>query len=225
MFHDLTPILVDPMLLAETIVPSIYQAAGLERGELKVTYDATLQSKPLRIQASEDAIYEKGAGKRRIEDVFQLLDDTLSPFKVAFMKADVRQPALQPWPIDLVSAVAGMQMFYLRAQSCSDLLGETLDVVVSISLPMDGVAKVRAQVDVYLRGEGKAAPEQTAALQEYTAAVQVFWNRLASTVFGHWARDNGVSELRLAAEILVDPRQAKAAVGRLIEDIDGSTVH
>lgn len=225
MFHHLTPDLPDPLLLAEATVPSIYEAAGLERGEIKITYDASLLRKPLRIKASEYAVYNTQDCKRRVGELIEQLDDAMPPFRVAFLKADVRRPTTQPWPLDLMTAVAGLQLFYLRAQSFNELIGQNLQVVASISLPKVSGGKVRAQVDVYLPGEGKAPPEQTAAIQEYCAAVQVFWNRLATTVIGHWAMDNGVTELRLIADIRVDPRQAMAAIGQPLGDTNGSTVH
>src|SRR3546814_609563 len=43
---------------------------------------------------------------------------------------------------------------------------------------------------------------------------QAFCNRLATTVIGQWPSDNGIAELRLKADILVDPRQALAAIGQ-----------
>jgi|GEM_PF-3191004 len=225
MFHDLTPDLCDPLLLAETTIPSLYEAAGLQRGELKVTYDETLPQKPLRIKPGYGAVYDTDTAKRRLGDLIEQLNDALPPFRVAFLKADVQRPKVQPWPLDLMTAVAGLQLFYLRAQSCNELIGQNLQVVASISLPKVSGGKVRAQVDVYLPGEGKAPREQTAAIQEYCAAVQVFWNRLATTVIGHWAMDNGVTELRLVADIRIDPREAMAAIGQPLGDTNGSTVH
>lgn len=225
MFHDLTPDLTDPMLLAETTVPSIYEAAGLKRGELKVTYDVTLPQKQLRIKASDGAVYDTATAKRRIAELIETLDDALPPFRVAFLKSHVRRPSVQPWPMDLMTTVAGLQLFYLRAQACNALFGQTIQVSVSISMPKYSGDKISAEVHCHLPGEGQAAPEETAALQEYAAAVQVFWNRLATTVVGHWAMDNGVSEFRLVADILVDPRQAMVAIGQPVDESAGSTIH
>lgn len=213
------------MLLAETTLPSLYEAASIERGEIKITYDMTLPNKPLRIKPGQGAVYDADTAKRRLGDLIEQLDDALPPFRLAFLRADVRRPTVQPWPLDLMTAVSGLQLFYLRAQACNELLGETIQVVASISLPKVSGGKVRAQVDVYLPGEGKAPPEKTAALQEYCAAVQAFWNRLATTVIGHWCLDNGISELRLMADIRVDPREALAAIGKPLEEVAEGTVH
>jgi hypothetical protein len=41
---------------------------------------------------------------------------------------------------------------------------------------------------------------------------------------GHWVRDNGVREFRLAGEVLVDPRQAMAAIGQPIPEPSAATL-
>lgn len=225
MFHHLTPDLCDPMLLADVTVPALYKAAGLQRGELRITYDPTLHEGSLRIKAGEGAIYDTDGAKGRVTDLVEQINDALPPFRVAFLRADVRRPEIEPWPLDLMTTVAGLQLFYLRAQACNELFGEVLHVVVSLTMPKTSGGKVRAQVDCCLPGDGDATAVHTAALQEYCAAVQAFWNRLATTVIGHWSLDNGISELRLTAAILVDPRQAMAAIGQPIEEAVEGTVH
>jgi hypothetical protein len=213
------------MLLADVTVPSLYKAAGLERGELRITYDPTLLQGALRIKAGQGAVYDADGAKGRVSDLIEQINDALPPFRVSFLKADVRRPEIEPWPLDLMTAVSGLQLFYLRAQACNELFREVLHVVVSLTMPKISGGKVRAQVDCYLPGDGDATAVQTAALQEYCAAVQAFWNRLAATVIGHWSLDNGISELRLTADILVDPRQAMAAIGQPLEEAAEGTVH
>jgi len=213
------------MLLADVTVPALYKAAGLKRGELRITYDPTLHHGSLRIKAGEGAVYDTDGAKQRVTDLVEQINDALPPFRASFLKADVRRPKVEPWPLDLMTAVSGLQLFYLRAQACIDLIGETLEVVVSLSVPKNSGAELRAQVDCYLLGTGNATPAQLAALQEYGAAVRAFWNRLAQTVIGIWCLDNGITELRLMADIMVDPRQAMAAIGQPLEEAVEDTVH
>ena len=225
MFHPSTPDLCDPLLLSEVTVPALYEAAGLEKGELKITYDPTLIQRPLRIRPSDGAVFDKDSANRRVSELIEMIDDVSPPFQVSFLKAAVRRPDVQPWPLDAMTTASALQLFFLRAQACQALIGETLQVVASLSFPKDNGGKVRAVVDVYLPGEGRAPSAQTAEIHEYCGAVQAFWNRLASTVLGHWCRDNGVSELRLTAEILVDPKEAMAAIGKPVVDADEGFIH
>lgn len=223
MIHPLTPDLCDPFSLAEVTVPALYKAAGLEKGELTISYDPTLNKRPLRLKPSNDAVFDKDSATRRVGELIEMIDDAAPPFRVGFLKAHVRRPTAEPWPLDLVNTVTALQLFFLSAQSCRELIGETLQVVASLSIPKGSVGKVCAVVDVYLPGEGKAPPQQTVAIHEYCAAIQTFWNRLASGIVGHWCKDNGISELRLNADILVDPKQAKIAVGGLVDSAGEET--
>jgi hypothetical protein len=222
MYNVLTPDLCDPLLLAESTVPPIHEVVGLQEGEIKVTYDPTLK-RPVRIKPSDDAVFNAEDARRRVAEMVETLNDAGPPFSVSFMKAKVRRPSSQPYPLDLMMTVAGLQLFYLRAQSCIDLVGETIQVLVSLSMPSDGRGPVRAEVNCYLAGDLPGAKEQ--ALQEYHAAVQPFWARLAKTVLGYWALDNGVTEFRLTANILVDPREAMSAIGQPVEEPAEVSVH
>jgi len=225
MLDELTPDLYDPLLLADVVLPSFSEAAGLEKGALKITYDPTLKKRQLRIKATEGAAYDNENAQEQIADMIENIDHAMAPFHVAFLKADVRRPAMRPWPLDLMMTVTNLQLCYLHAQTCRSLIGETLEVVLSVTLPKGGGTPLRAQIDCYLPGEGKAEPAQTAALRGYCAVAKGFWDRLAATAIGHWCRDNGISELRLAGRIRVNPRQAAFALSQSVEDPTPETMH
>lgn len=216
MYNVLTPDLSDPFILADTTLPALHEAVGLQRGELKVTYDPTLKN-AVRIKSSDGAIFDAEHAKRRIADFIEVVDDAAVPFSVSFLKARVHRPGEQPYPFDLMLFVASLQLFYLKAQAFTELFGETLQVVVSLTMPSGSEQELRAGVDCCLASGASADPEKDLAVKEYYAAVQPLWSRLARTVIGCWARDAGVTEFRLSAQILIDPREAMSAIGQPVE--------
>lgn len=216
MYNDLTPDLADPFILADSTLPTLYEAAGLQRGELRVTYDPTLMN-PIRIKPSDDAIFDGEHAKRRIADLVDTIEHAAAPFSLSFLKAQVRVPSKQPCVFDLMTFVAGLQLFYLKIQAYTELFGEILQVAVSITMPGGSEQEPRATVDCCLTSGTLAGREKERAVKEYHAAVQPLWSRLARTVIKDWARDAGVTELRLSAELLVDPREAMSAIGQPVD--------
>lgn len=224
MYNALTPDLSDPFILADTTLPALHEAVGLKRGELKVTYDPTLKN-AIRIKPSEGAVFDIEHAKRRVADLIEIVDDAATPFTVSFLKARVHLPGEQPYPFDLMLFVASLQLFYLKAQAFTELFEETLQVVVSLTMPSVGEQELRADVDCCLANGASVDPEKDLAVKEYYAAVQPLWSRLARTVIGCWARDAGVTEFRLSAQILVDSREAMSAIGQPVEEPEQVSLH
>lgn len=113
-----------------------------------------------------------------------------------------------------MTTVSTLQLMYLRAQNCIDLTGHVVMLELSVSLSADSNGKLRPSVICGLQGFDGRDREKLGALNEYQAAVQALWSRLVQNSLGHWLRDNGVREFRLAGEVLVDPREAMAAIGQ-----------
>src|SRR3546814_21172038 len=98
MFHDLTPDLVDPMLLAETSPPSLYQAIGLKKGDVTLTVDPSL-GKAIRIRSDGFAAYSHPP-QRNVEDLVRTLTACFAPFSVEFPKSNDRADASnRPWEL------------------------------------------------------------------------------------------------------------------------------
>src|SRR3546814_895656 len=108
---------------------------------------------------------------------------------------------------------ASLQLFFLRAQHHNELIGDTLEVDVSLSMPKGDAKDILANVDCRLAGDKSADQGKQRALEEYYAAVQAYWSRLCRTDLGCWALDSGISEFRMTARMLVDPREALSAIG------------
>ncbi len=215
MIHDHTPDLIDPMLLAEATVPSLHDVIGLEHGKVALMYDPTIR-KPVRIKPVGVAAYDENA-KRKFEDFVDTLDGVLRPFRLSFLKAQVRVDE-SIWPLDVMTPMSTLQLFYLRAQTCTDLIGETLRVDLSISRPAGTGQKVHATASCSVSEEAADDSAKAGALLEYQASVLALWSRMAKGVLGNWVADNGVAELRFSGEILVNPRQAMAAIGQLLPE-------
>jgi hypothetical protein len=141
MFHPLIPDLVDPMLLAEANLPSLHQAVGLKSGSVTLTVDPTIR-KPIRIKPDSFAAYNE-TGQRDVEDLILTLNACFAPFSIAFMKANIR-PDESIWPIDLMTCTSSLQLMYLRAQHCNELIGHVVMLELSASLSPDG--KIRPSV-------------------------------------------------------------------------------
>src|SRR3546814_6615991 len=107
MLQYLTPDLVDPMLLAETSPPSLYQAIGLKKGDVTLTVDPSLR-KAIRIRSDGFAAYSHTA-QRNVEDLVRTLNACFAPFSVEFLKANVRADA-SIWPLDLMNNVLTPQL-------------------------------------------------------------------------------------------------------------------
>lgn len=211
MFNVLAPDLVDPMLLAETNLPSLHEAIGLKGGEITLTVDPTLR-KAIRIKSEGFAAYGHTA-KQDVEDLVLTFNACFAPFSVAFLKAHVRADG-SIWPIDLMTTASTLQLMYLRAQNCIDLVGHTVMLELSVSRSSDAGGKLLPSVICALPGSDGRDRKKSGALAEYRAAVSPLWSRLAQNSLGHWVRENGVTEFRLAGEFPIDPRQAMAAIGQ-----------
>lgn len=218
MIHDLTPDLIDPMLLAEASVPSLHDVIGLEHGKVALMYDPTIR-KPVRIKPDGIAAYDENA-KRKFEDFVELLDGVFRPFRLSFLKAQVRVDD-SIWPLDVMTPMSALQLFYLRAQTCADLTGEIVRVDLSLSRRAGAGRKVHASACCLVDEEAADDPAKAGALLEYQASVQALWSRLAKGVLGNWAADNGVTELRFSGEVLVDSRQAMVAIGQALPEMAG----
>ncbi|MEO3429605.1 hypothetical protein AAFN88_12140 [Pelagibius sp. CAU 1746] len=212
MFHALTPNLGDPLLLAEASLPALQEVLGIHRGEAKVTYDPTLKN-PVRIRPAPGTILDAEEARNRLSEMIGTLSTAAAPFEVSFLKARVRQANREPYPLDLMRVAAGLQLFFLRAQHHNELIGDTLEVDVSLSMPKGDAKDVRAYVDCRLAGDKSADREKQQALEEYYAAVQAYWSRLCRTDLGCWALESGIGEFRMTARVLVDPREALSAIG------------
>lgn len=208
MFHDLTPDLVDPMLLAETNLPSLHEVIGLKKGDVTLTVDPTIR-KPIRIRSDGFSAYGHTA-QRDVEDMVLTLNACFAPFSVGFLKANVRADH-SIWPLDLMTSVSTLQLMYLRAQNCIELTGHVVMLDLSVT---DADGKLRPSVICAVQGFDGEDRVKLGAMAEYQAAVQALWSRLVQNSLGHWLRDNGVREFRLAGEFLIDPRQAMAAIGQ-----------
>src|SRR3546814_1427035 len=117
------------------------------------------------------------------------------------------------YPLDLMRTAAGLQLFFLRAQHHNALIGDTIEVDVSLSMPTGEAREARAYVDCRLAGDKSADCGKQQALEEYYAAVQAYWSRLCRADLGCWALESGISEFRMSARVLVDPRKALSAIG------------
>src|SRR3546814_9349105 len=95
---------------------------------------------------------------------------------------------------------ASLQLFFLRAQHHNELIGDTLEVDVSLSMPKGDAKDILANVDCRLAGDKSADQGKQRALEEYYAAVQAYWSRLCRTDLGCWALDSGISEFRRSEE-------------------------
>jgi len=211
MFCDLIPDLLDPMLLAEATVPPLHQAIGLEQGTATLMYDPTIQ-RPIRIKPDGAAKCDEKR-KQKFEDLVDTLDGVLTPFRLAFLRARVRADE-SIWPLEVMTTMSTMQLVYLRAQTCIDLVGEVIRVDLSISRPAGTGQKVHTSASCSVSEEAGDDCAKAGVFLEYQAAVQALWSRQAKGGLGHWCAENGVSELRFTGEILVDPRQAMTAIGQ-----------
>jgi hypothetical protein len=210
MFFDFALDLVKPETLAETHLPSLHQAVGLKNGEVTLTVDPTIR-KPIRIKSDGSAVYSPTA-LRDVEDLMLTLNEAFAPFSVEFLKAKVRMDD-SVWPIDLVRCVSTLQMMYLRAQQCTDLLGQSILIELSVSHPAGSGKQPEPSVIFGLMGAAAQEPMNRSSCEEYCRAVRSLWSMLVRTCLNQWIRENGVSEFRLAGEILVDPAVAMAAIG------------
>jgi hypothetical protein len=211
MIHDLTPDLIDPMLLAEATVPPLHEVIGLRHGEVTLTYDPTIH-KPVRIKPDGVSAYDEAA-TRRVEDFVDTLGGVFTPFHVSFLKAHVRINE-SAWPLNVMTPMSTLQLFYLRAQTCIGLVGEVLRVDLSISRPPGVGGNMHATVNCSLNGEAVGDSVKEGALLEYRASVEALWSRMSKGTLGYWMADNGVTELRFSGAVLVNPRQAMAAIGQ-----------
>src|SRR3546814_17166902 len=80
-------------------------------------------------------------------------------------------------------------------------------------MPKGDAKDILANVDCRLAGDKSADQGKQRALEEYYAAVQAYWSRLCRTDLGCWALDSGISEFRMTARMLDDPREALSAIG------------
>ena len=212
MIHTLTPDLGDPLLLAEATLPALQDVIKLHGGEAKLTYDPTLK-KPVRIRPAPGTTLDAEEARNRLSDMIETLSTAAAPFRVSFLKARVRHASHEAYPLDLMRTAAGLQLFFLRAQHHNALIGDTIEVDVSLSVPQGDARDSRANVDCRLAGDKSADREKQQALEEYYAAVQAYWSRLCRTDLGCWALESGISEFRMTARVLIDPREALSAVG------------
>src|SRR5690606_2518819 len=97
MFNDLTPDLIDPLLLAQASVPPLHTVIGLRKGEVTLTVDPSIR-KPVRIKSEGFVAYEHTA-QRKVEDLVDTLNRVFAPFEISFLKADVRVDD-SIWPLD-----------------------------------------------------------------------------------------------------------------------------
>lgn len=209
MFFDFALDLVKPEALAETHLPSLHQAVGLKNGEVTLTVDPTIR-KPIRIKSDGSAVYSPTA-LRDVEDLMLTLNEAFAPFSVEFLKAKVRMDD-SVWPIDLVRCVSTLQMMYLRAQQCTDLLGQSILIELSVSHPAGSGNQPEPSV-IFGRMGAAALESRNRGYEHYCAAVRSLWSQLVKTSLSQWVRENGITEFRLAGEILVDPAVAMAATG------------
>src|SRR3546814_3618265 len=89
---------------------------------------------------------------------------------------------------------AGLQLFFLRAQHHNALIGDTIEVDVSLSMPTGEAREARAYVDCRLAGDKSADCGKQQALEEYYAAVQAYWSRLCRADLGCWALESRSEE-------------------------------
>jgi len=212
MIHTLTPDLGDPLLLAEATLPALQEVLKLHQGEAKLTYDPTLKN-PVRIRSAPGTTLDTEEARNRLADMIETLSAAAAPFRVSFLKARVCEQGRKPYPLDLMRVAAGLQLFFLRAQHHSELIGDTLEVDASLSMPKGDAKDSRAYIDCRLAGEKSADRRKQRALEEYYAAVQAYWSRLCRADLGCWALESGISEFRMSARVLVDPREALSAIG------------
>lgn len=146
------------------------------------------------------------------------------PFSIEFLKANVRADE-SIWPIDLMTCVVNLQLMYMRAQHCIDLTGHSIMIELAVSLSGGADKKLRPSAICALIGEDGRDRVKLGTLGDYRAAVEALWSRLVQNSLGHWIRDNGITEFRLSGEILVDPRQAMAAIGQPVPEPLPSQTH
>src|SRR3546814_1250746 len=79
--------------------------------------------------------------------MIETLSTAAAPFEVSFLKARVRHTSREPYPLDLMRTAAGLQLFFLRAQHHNALIGDTIEVDVSLSMPTGEAREARAYVD------------------------------------------------------------------------------
>ena len=218
MLHPLTPDLCDPLLLAESTLPSFAEVVGLRRGTLKITYDPTI-ARPIRVRPSEGAVFDACRAKSQVGEMMEILNDTAQPFSLSFLKAKIHPAIEDAYQLDLMRFASSLQLYFLRAQACTDLIGDTIRVVVCFSMPTNDEVEPHVATICDLAGDGPLDPTKEGALKEYRAAVAPFWRRIGRTVVACWAQDNGISELRLTANILFDPREAMSAIGEPLKGV------
>src|SRR3546814_11432619 len=78
--------------------------------------------------------------------MIETLSTAAAPFEVSFLKARVRHTSREPYPLDLMRTAAGLQLFFLRAQHHNALIGDTIEVDVSFSMPTGEASDARAYV-------------------------------------------------------------------------------
>src|SRR3546814_13626215 len=102
---------------------------------------------------------------------------------------------------------AGLQLFFLRAQHHNALIGDTIEVDVSLSMPTGEAREARASVDCRLAGDKSADCGKQQALEEYYAAVRAYWSRLCRAHLGCSALASGFSAFLIFSRVLCDPRK------------------
>src|SRR3546814_3712320 len=145
MIHALTPDLGDPLLLAEATLPALQEVLKIQRGKAKLTYDPTLKNS-VRIRPTSGTTMDVEEARNRLSEMIETLSTAAAPFEVSFLKARVRHTSREPYPLDLMRTAAGLQLFFLRAQHHNALIGDTIEVDVSLSMPTCEAREARAYV-------------------------------------------------------------------------------
>src|SRR3546814_19536858 len=81
--------------------------------------------------------------RNRLSEMIETLSTAAAPSEVSFLKARVRHTSREPYPLDLMRTAAGLQLFFLRAQHHNALIGDTIEVAVSLSMPTGEAREAR----------------------------------------------------------------------------------
>src|SRR3546814_12523764 len=108
---------------------------------------------------------------------------------------------------------ASLQLFFLRAQHHNELIGDTLEVDVSLSMPKGDAKDILANVDCRMAGDQSADQGKQGALEKYYATVQATWLRLCRIVLGCLAMDSAISEFRNTARMLIGGKSSRLRKG------------
>lgn len=203
--------LIETKLPTGAVVPALQYLTGPDRGQLRLTYDPSLQ-RALRIGASADAVHRADA-RQQFAALVELLNADLQPFQIRFLKALVNPISGRPPALKLGSLAAILQVIAMQAQDEPDLCGKELQLVASLR-----------RIDFRL-GDGFMSDFRVASFSTHSGdrvdgsadttfatACNALWAEATKGVIGPWAQESGVTDLVVEARLEIDSERKRIAV-------------